>query len=217
VAQSAESLYVIFFDTVHVTFLTCHYRTANGQPPVTFAIAAEEADGIHVSECPCFLISGNSQGISAKEMWQEIKEVGRLVAIFDMWISLKIYFLGFLHLRIFLPDVWVYCVSTTQDFGFSRMIPDQYCLAFLVDRLILHGSLLIYLHCLFSFCLFLFLSKTLISLKNNHLFGWLHSNQIWKLGVLIRNFRLWNYSWSILTFLESVLHILCQPNFQMHL
>jgi hypothetical protein len=105
VAQSAESLYVIFFDTVHVTFLTCHYRTANGQPPVTFAIAAEEADGIHVSECPCFLISGNSQGISAKEMWQEIKEVGRLVAIFDMWISLKIYFLGFLHLRIFLPDV----------------------------------------------------------------------------------------------------------------
>jgi len=56
---------------------------------VTFAIAAEEADGIHVSECPCFLISGNSQGISAKEMWQEIKEVGRLFAIFDMWISLK--------------------------------------------------------------------------------------------------------------------------------
>jgi non-lysosomal glucosylceramidase len=56
---------------------------------VTFAIAAEETDGIHVSECPCFLISGNSQGISAKEMWQEIKEVGRLVAIFYMWISLK--------------------------------------------------------------------------------------------------------------------------------
>jgi hypothetical protein len=72
---------------------------------VTFAIAAEEADGIHVSECPCFLISGNSQGISAKEMWQEIKEVGRLIAIFDMWISLKRYFLGFLHLRIFLPDM----------------------------------------------------------------------------------------------------------------
>lgn len=88
-AQSVESLYVIFFDTLCVTFLTCHYRTANGQPPVTFAIAAEETDGIHVSECPCFLISGNSQGISAKEMWQEIKEVGRLVAIFYMWISLK--------------------------------------------------------------------------------------------------------------------------------
>lgn len=104
-AQSAESLYIICFDTLLVTFLTCHYRTANGQPPVTFAIAAEETDGIHVSECPCFLISGNSQGISAKEMWQEIKEVGRLVAIFNTWISLKRYLLGFLHLHIFLPEV----------------------------------------------------------------------------------------------------------------
>ncbi|XP_059447345.1 uncharacterized protein LOC132178805 isoform X2 [Corylus avellana] len=61
-------------DGVHGVLL--HHKTANGQPPVTFAIAAEETDGIHVSECPCFLISGNSQGISAKEMWQEIKEYG---------------------------------------------------------------------------------------------------------------------------------------------
>ncbi|GAV63282.1 DUF608 domain-containing protein/GBA2_N domain-containing protein [Cephalotus follicularis] len=53
-----------------------HHKTANGKPPLTFAIAAEEADGVHVSECPCFVISGNSQGISAKDMWHVIKEHG---------------------------------------------------------------------------------------------------------------------------------------------
>ncbi|XVE94216.1 hypothetical protein REPUB_Repub01dG0262700 [Reevesia pubescens] len=53
-----------------------HHMTADGLPPVTFAIAAQETDGVRISECPCFLISGNSQGITAKEMWQEIKERG---------------------------------------------------------------------------------------------------------------------------------------------
>ena len=55
---------------------------------MTFAIAAEETDGVHVSECPYFVISGNSQGITAKDMWQETKEVGRL-PIFYMHISLE--------------------------------------------------------------------------------------------------------------------------------
>ncbi|XP_010246140.1 PREDICTED: non-lysosomal glucosylceramidase isoform X2 [Nelumbo nucifera] len=53
-----------------------HHKTADGQPPVTYAIAAEESSDIHVSECPCFIISGNSQGITAKDMWHEIKEHG---------------------------------------------------------------------------------------------------------------------------------------------
>lgn len=57
------------------------HRTANGLPPVTFAIAAEQTEGIHVSECPRFVISGNSKGITAKEMWSEIKEVGRYTCI----------------------------------------------------------------------------------------------------------------------------------------
>lgn len=61
-------------DSVHGVFL--HHKTANGLPPVTFAVAAEETDGVHVSECPCFVISGNSQGITAKDMWHEIKEHG---------------------------------------------------------------------------------------------------------------------------------------------
>lgn len=48
---------------------------------MTFAIAAQETDGVHVSECPCFVISGNSLGLTAKEMWNEIKEVGKLIPI----------------------------------------------------------------------------------------------------------------------------------------
>ncbi|OMO92277.1 Glucosylceramidase [Corchorus olitorius] len=53
-----------------------HHMTADELPPVTFAIAAQETEGVRVSECPRFLISGNSQGITAKEMWEEIKEHG---------------------------------------------------------------------------------------------------------------------------------------------
>ncbi|KAL5559867.1 hypothetical protein UlMin_036078 [Ulmus minor] len=61
-------------DGVHGVLL--HHKTANGYPPVTFAIAAEETDGVHISKCPCFIISGNSKGITAKDMWQEIKKNG---------------------------------------------------------------------------------------------------------------------------------------------
>ncbi|GLT75667.1 hypothetical protein SLA2020_473720 [Shorea laevis] len=53
-----------------------HHKTANGLPPVTFAIAAKETTDVHVSECPSFLISGNAQGITAKDMWNEIKMHG---------------------------------------------------------------------------------------------------------------------------------------------
>ncbi|KAJ4830580.1 hypothetical protein Tsubulata_029831 [Turnera subulata] len=50
--------------------------TANGQPPVTFAIAAQETADVHVSECPYFFISGKSPGITAKDVWDEIKKHG---------------------------------------------------------------------------------------------------------------------------------------------
>ncbi|KAF5177277.1 Non-lysosomal glucosylceramidase [Thalictrum thalictroides] len=53
-----------------------HHKTADGQPPVTFAIAAEETTDVKISICPHFLISGNSHGITAKDMWREIKERG---------------------------------------------------------------------------------------------------------------------------------------------
>ncbi|KAL5559864.1 hypothetical protein UlMin_036075 [Ulmus minor] len=61
-------------DGVHGVLL--HHKTANGHPPVTFAIAAEETDGVHISKCPCFVITGNSEGITAKDMWQEIEKNG---------------------------------------------------------------------------------------------------------------------------------------------
>ncbi|KAM7266746.1 hypothetical protein ACFE04_004643 [Oxalis oulophora] len=56
--------------------VTLYHRTANGQPPVTFAIAAQETPDVHISECPWFLISGNAKGVSARDMWNEIKKHG---------------------------------------------------------------------------------------------------------------------------------------------
>ncbi|XP_022948946.1 non-lysosomal glucosylceramidase-like isoform X2 [Cucurbita moschata] len=53
-----------------------HHKTANGRPTVTYAITAEATDDVHVSVCPRFVISGDSEGISAKDMWQEVKKHG---------------------------------------------------------------------------------------------------------------------------------------------
>ncbi|KAF2293940.1 hypothetical protein GH714_005861 [Hevea brasiliensis] len=61
-------------DGVHCVLL--HHKTAHGFPPVSFAITAREINGLHVSKCPRFVIHGNSQGITAKDMWHEIKEHG---------------------------------------------------------------------------------------------------------------------------------------------
>ncbi|KAL9390761.1 hypothetical protein Peur_014681 [Populus x canadensis] len=61
-------------DGVHCVLL--YHKTANELPPLTFAIAAQETPGVHVSKCPSFVISGNSQGLTAKEMWNEVKEHG---------------------------------------------------------------------------------------------------------------------------------------------
>ncbi|GAB2283921.1 hypothetical protein Dimus_018403 [Dionaea muscipula] len=65
---------IMMKDGTHAVRL--HHKTANGLSPVTYAIAAENREGIHVSECPCFVISGDSKGITAKNMWQAIKEHG---------------------------------------------------------------------------------------------------------------------------------------------
>ncbi|OVA14548.1 Glucosylceramidase [Macleaya cordata] len=74
-------------DGVHGVLL--HHKTGNGQPPVTYAIAAQETADVKVSECPCFLISGNSQGVTAKDMWHEIKEHGSFehLALDETWIT----------------------------------------------------------------------------------------------------------------------------------
>ncbi|KAG6399609.1 hypothetical protein SASPL_141090 [Salvia splendens] len=58
--------------------------TSDQCPPVTFAIAAQETNEVHVSEYPCFLISGTtSQMMTAKRVWENIKEHGSLDRIKD--------------------------------------------------------------------------------------------------------------------------------------
>ncbi|KAL1802015.1 hypothetical protein ACET3Z_030662 [Daucus carota] len=69
-----SNMRIVTNDKIHGVLL--HHMTANGLPPVTFVIAAEETEDVHVSECPSFVISGNSSGITAKDMWNEIKEHG---------------------------------------------------------------------------------------------------------------------------------------------
>ncbi|KAL8061291.1 hypothetical protein ABFX02_02G078000 [Erythranthe guttata] len=64
------------FRTENTSGVLLHHMTANGKPSVAFAIAAEETDVVHVSQCPGFVISGNSKGITARDMWHEIKERG---------------------------------------------------------------------------------------------------------------------------------------------
>jgi len=68
------------------------YRTANEQSPVTFAIAAEETEYVHVSECPVFVISGSYEGISAKDMWQEIKQVMDLLLGFIYFFEISLWY-----------------------------------------------------------------------------------------------------------------------------
>ncbi|KAK4433598.1 Non-lysosomal glucosylceramidase [Sesamum alatum] len=63
---------IMMQEGVHSVIL--HHKTSNGRPPVTFAIAAQETDEVHVSECPCFLVSGTSEIMTANEMWKQIKE-----------------------------------------------------------------------------------------------------------------------------------------------
>lgn len=53
-----------------------HHMASKELPSVTFAIAAEENDAVHISECPFFVISGDSQGFTAKDMWNEVKKHG---------------------------------------------------------------------------------------------------------------------------------------------
>ncbi|CAN8290131.1 unnamed protein product [Cochlearia groenlandica] len=60
-------------DGVHAVAL--HHKTANGHPPVTYAIAAKETEDVRVSSCPCFLVSGFTPNkITAGDMWDEIKK-----------------------------------------------------------------------------------------------------------------------------------------------
>lgn len=51
-----------------------YYRTAKGNPPVTFAIAACESQNVSVTVLPSFGLSEGSR-ITAKDMWGGMVEV----------------------------------------------------------------------------------------------------------------------------------------------
>ncbi|KAL8205877.1 hypothetical protein R6Q57_009428 [Mikania cordata] len=68
--------YIIFIFHMECVSLCKSHRSADSQAPVTFAIAAQETNHVHVSECLSFVTSGDFQGFTAKDMWQEIKKNG---------------------------------------------------------------------------------------------------------------------------------------------
>lgn len=58
-------------------------------------MAAEETSEVHVSKCPCFLISGNSQStITAKDIWDELREVADLFFLFFPSFFFPFFFLA---------------------------------------------------------------------------------------------------------------------------
>uniref|UniRef100_A0A453FQE7 Glycosyl-hydrolase family 116 N-terminal domain-containing protein n=2 Tax=Aegilops tauschii subsp. strangulata TaxID=200361 RepID=A0A453FQE7_AEGTS len=64
-------------DGVHGVLL--HHRTADGHPPVTFAIASQETGGVRVTCCPSFAMGPSVPGgeqFTAKDMWEEAKNRG---------------------------------------------------------------------------------------------------------------------------------------------
>ncbi|XP_062192980.1 uncharacterized protein LOC133896401 isoform X2 [Phragmites australis] len=62
-------------DGVHGVLL--NHRTADGRPPVTFAIASQETDDVRVTVCPSFTMGQPSSGeFTATDMWEEIKNHG---------------------------------------------------------------------------------------------------------------------------------------------
>lgn len=49
--------------------------TASGGHPVMFAIAAKQTQDITISTLPCFLVSGQGEDYTAKDMWEKLKQV----------------------------------------------------------------------------------------------------------------------------------------------
>ncbi|XP_024514896.1 non-lysosomal glucosylceramidase isoform X1 [Selaginella moellendorffii] len=65
-----------FLEDDGVAGVVLHHRTAKGQPSVEFAIAARQNADVAVSVCPSFLVSGKGSTMTAKEMWNQMREKG---------------------------------------------------------------------------------------------------------------------------------------------
>ncbi|XP_019461194.1 PREDICTED: non-lysosomal glucosylceramidase-like [Lupinus angustifolius] len=59
-----------------VSGVLLHHKTAKGNPPVTFAIAACETQNVSVSVLPCFGLS-DASNITAKDMWRKMVQDGQ--------------------------------------------------------------------------------------------------------------------------------------------
>ncbi|KAM6565447.1 hypothetical protein CsatA_024575 [Cannabis sativa] len=59
-----------------VSGVLLHHKTAKGNPPVTFAVAACETQNVNVTVLPCFGLSEGS-GTTAKEMWSKMVKEGQ--------------------------------------------------------------------------------------------------------------------------------------------
>jgi uncharacterized protein (DUF608 family) len=55
-----------------------HKTSRKGGRPLTYAIAAKQSKDVTISACPCFQVSGEGQGMTAKDLWVRMKEHGRL-------------------------------------------------------------------------------------------------------------------------------------------
>ncbi|WCJ24239.1 Beta-glucosidase GBA2 type family protein [Euphorbia peplus] len=65
-----------FVDEDGVSGVLLHHKTAKGNPPVTFAIAACETQNVSVTVLPCFGLS-EASNISAKDMWGKMVQDGQ--------------------------------------------------------------------------------------------------------------------------------------------
>ena len=81
---------------------TCIYRIANEQSLLTFAIAAEETEYVHILECSVFVISGSHKGISAKDMWHEVKQVMNLLSDFIDLCFFEMSMFGVITIKLFI-------------------------------------------------------------------------------------------------------------------
>lgn len=59
-----------------VSGVLLHHKTAKGNPPVTFAIAACETQNVNVTVLPCFRLSEGSH-VTAKDMWDRMVNDGQ--------------------------------------------------------------------------------------------------------------------------------------------
>ncbi|KAM6544702.1 hypothetical protein CsatB_025438 [Cannabis sativa] len=59
-----------------VSGVLLHHKTAKGNPPVTFAVAACETQNVNVTVLPCFGLSEGSS-TTAKEMWSKMVKEGQ--------------------------------------------------------------------------------------------------------------------------------------------